>query len=87
MVAKWLIRKPPGSKPGKKEEQRPKQVIPQSRESRPSDKGHVVSQQCYRKEDDVDKAAEIFIQRVHMDLKLQRSESEARYEGYLTRAT
>ncbi|GLJ22791.1 hypothetical protein SUGI_0429450 [Cryptomeria japonica] len=36
---------------------------------------------------DVDKAAEVFIHKFHRNLKLQKSPSEAQYEGYLARAT
>ncbi|GLJ22789.1 hypothetical protein SUGI_0429360 [Cryptomeria japonica] len=90
MVGKWLVRVISGSTSGRKEDQRPKQVSPQPCEKNPvqfSDNVYAASQPCYSAEEDVDKAAEVFIHKFHGNLKLQKSQSEARYQGYLARAT
>ncbi|GLJ22790.1 hypothetical protein SUGI_0429370 [Cryptomeria japonica] len=91
MVGKWLVRVLSGSKSGRKEDKQPKQVSPQPCEIPPSfhssDNVYAASQPCYSAEEDVDKAAEVFIHKFHRNLKLQKSQSEARYQGYLARAT
>ncbi|GLJ22792.1 hypothetical protein SUGI_0429460 [Cryptomeria japonica] len=95
MASKWFSKAILGNSSKKNKDENPKQV--RQYESRVSksvvhsvDDDYESSQYnyCMRNNDeDVDKAAEVFIHKFHRNLKLQKSPSEALYEGYLARAT
>ncbi|GLJ22787.1 hypothetical protein SUGI_0429330 [Cryptomeria japonica] len=83
-----------GSRSEKKRDRRPKKVRPQPCESgyesyHSADSGYeTASPHCWmgNDENDVDKATDDFIHTFRKDLKLQRSLSDAQYNGYLERA-
>ncbi|GLJ22793.1 hypothetical protein SUGI_0429470 [Cryptomeria japonica] len=95
MVGKWFSKVILGKSSKKNKDENPKQVrqagsrVSQSPVYSVND-GYETSQHnnCMGNDnEDVDKAAEVFIHKFHRNLKLQKSPSEAQYEGYLARAT
>lgn len=91
MRGKWLFRMINGGRSDRKKEEeinrRQKQSKATVKPVKPEPRPQAVSAPEDTCQQDVDKAAEAFIDGFHKELELQRMLSDRRYYGYLERAT